>query len=119
MATFYSNDDRRRWFSAPQYVRQRHRYRGVRESEKMNLEMDQFAFSVRNLYGDYNEFRETIADYAGILREGQDPLLSESGAVLYYSEAGGPEQVVRVAGVHALAARLGELRKRLDYLESA
>lgn len=46
MTTLYHSLDRRQHLSQPQIARARHRWRGWRESGKLNLELQQFYFDV-------------------------------------------------------------------------
>lgn len=50
MTVTYHEHDHRQHVTQPQLTRTRHRYRGPRESYRVNLEMAQFQMDVRRLY---------------------------------------------------------------------
>lgn len=65
MPFLYSKYNKRNIFSQPQFTIRNHRFRGPRESEKINLEIGQLVFSVRKLYEDlggfFDDFKESIS----------------------------------------------------------
>lgn len=107
MPTLYHEYNRREQFLAPQFNRSRHRYRGPRESFKINLEIDQFAFSVHRLYESYEDFREEFIMKASLLLSG-----GESG---FNDE---DDQSVLLPGYEELVARLQRLQSRARALEA-
>lgn len=109
MAEFYSEANRREHFSAPQLTRVRHRYRGPRESEKINLEINQLAFSIRRLYEMYKAISDEFANDVQLLTEG--------GVITVEEEDGATPTPVYVDGLDELAAKLESLMKRVESLE--
>jgi len=107
MPTLYHEYNRREQFLAPQYTRSRHRYRGPRESYKVNLEIDQFAFSVHRLHETYEDFRGEFVTKAFLLLEG-----GESG----FNDA--DDQQVLLPGYEELVARLQRIQNRVRALEA-
>lgn len=87
MPNFYSEHNLRRHFNAPQFTRSRHRFRGPRESEKINLEMDQLHYSIHKLYQGQDEFQEHFVDRANLLLEGGDTTLLDNTELLLNSHA--------------------------------
>lgn len=47
----------------PNLTRQRHRFKGVRESEKFNLEMDQIRYDLLNTSKQINELQEALIEF--------------------------------------------------------
>lgn len=52
--TFYSRINRESWLYQPRFVRTRHRYRGHRESEKVNLDINQIYADMSYLASEMN-----------------------------------------------------------------
>lgn len=105
MPEFYSDVERRNHFSAPQMTITRQRYRGPRESEKINLEMNQLAFSIKRLYERYDQLAADFVEDASILLE---------GGTLFVESENGP---LKVDGLENLTGRIEDLSKRLKALE--
>lgn len=107
MPEFYAEHNLRRHFTAPQFTRSRHRFRGARESEKVNLEMDQLYYSIHKLYDIQNQFQDHFVQRANLLLEG--------GSIEVESNEDGPIDVV---GLEELVARVDMLRRRVKALEA-
>lgn len=60
MPIFYSPIDIKGKILPAQFTRMRHRYRGPRESEKINLEHHQIFYSITKLFQQYNDIREEL-----------------------------------------------------------
>jgi len=93
VTTLYHSLDRRQHLSQPQMGRARHRWRGWRESGKLNLEMQQFYFDVATMHARTTAQEETFEASVDILldggavvpttdTEGLDPLLLRANALL-------------------------------------
>lgn len=95
MPTFYSEENKRKHFNAPQFTRMRHRFRGPRESEKVNLEIDQLAFSIRKLYQSDSGFRDKFVGLADLLLVGGEVEGLEDEE----------EDVIELEGLEALVLR--------------
>lgn len=100
----YSEHSMSTQFSAPQFTISRHRFRGVRESEKMNLEMDQLAYSVRKLYEQQANFRANFREKATTLLEG--------GTIIGLEDES--STTIEVVGLNDLTARVSMLQRRID-----
>jgi len=107
MPTFYAEHNIRRHFNAPQFTRSRHRFRGPRESEKINLEMDQLYYSIHKLYQIQDEFQEHFVQSANLLLEG--------GNIDVEFNEDGPIEVI---GLEELVVRVDMLRRRVKALEA-
>lgn len=100
----------RSWVLAPQVTRWRSRYRGQRESWKINLEMNQFLYDIRKLW------------------EGNQTVTNNLNEFLYNLEYGVPDSVDYVRpysigndalpGSQDLILRLERLLKRVERLEN-
>lgn len=107
MPTFYFDTDIRAQFSAPQFTRLRHRYRGVRESWKVNLEIDQLLFSITDLYRRYNILHDNFV----LAKE----LLIEGGAVTGVTDYDDDPMVLD--GLDSLIQQVAALKARVKRLE--
>lgn len=125
MPVFYFDYDRREHFSAPQFTRMRHRYRGVRESHKVNLEIDQIGFSLHKLYEGDHQFRSEFADKATLLMQGGPIPVKIGGSYAYPGQDVYPTQEVfplsgddvLLLGLEGLATKIARLQSRLKSLE--
>lgn len=106
MPVFYADINKRNFFSAPQFNRMRHRYRGPRESSKINLEVDQISFSLHKLYETYNAIFGDFRTYANLLLEGGDTEVDSLSGDLVLD------------GLEELTARVVALDKRVKALEA-
>lgn len=107
MPKFYFTVNRREFFNAPQFTRVNHRFRGQRESEKINLEVHQMYFSIRKLYNLTASLRERYLNYATLLVEGgtiANDLTDQSGTPLF------------LEGINSLTTRASMLERRLKSL---
>lgn len=100
----YSEHNMSTQFSAPQFNIARHRFRGVRESEKINLEMDQMAYSLRKMYEQQANFRASFIEKATVLLEGGELTGLENES----------SETVEVVGLDSLTARAHMLQRRLQ-----
>ena len=123
MPTLYADTKQRYWILAPQTTKWRHRYRGQRESWKINLEMNQFLYDVRKLYEGtitvsqnlannlYNlEFGLTISPTYSITYD--DDSLYDSSAIDYGIDG------IELTGEQDYILRVTRLLKRVEKLES-
>lgn len=100
----YSMTDRSRWVMEPVFVRTRHRYRGPRQSLKMNLEMDSFRFDILRMRTTVQSLRERFESYKQILVYGGLIDLGDSN-------------LLEVLGIYDLAARVNVNARRVKSLE--
>lgn len=110
MPVIYSKVDRESWINAPSFVRSRARYRGVRETQKLNVEMSSFLYDIRKLYEKYQSIGEIIAINLEAIREGG--ILNAS--IYYYDDT---QQGIHLEGVTSLAERVQRLAERIRNLE--
>lgn len=99
MTTLYHSLDQRQFLSQPQMGRARHRWRGWRESSKVNLEIQQFYFDVLKLTANTTVQEETF--------EADVTVLLDGGTVV----------AADVEGLEALTARASALLDRVRVLE--
>lgn len=104
---FYSEINRREHVEQPPLTIQRHRYRGVRESQKINLEIDQLTLAMKRLYARMTTREEGISEYVTDLIDG--------GEVTGVGEDG--DATLDLAGLKALIARAQGLQQRVNDLE--
>lgn len=107
MPIFYHTFNERLYFDAPQFNRMRHRYRGVRESAKVNLEIDQTSFSINRLYEKQTVFDDSFVLYAELLTEGGNVGVND-----------GNNAPIVITGIDELAARIEGVTKRVKALEA-
>jgi hypothetical protein len=101
MAVFYHAVDRRAFVSQPQLTRWNHRYRGYRESPKINVESAQLLYDVRKLFEHTKGVRvKVLANIATAL---------EGGVVV-------PTETT--IGLDALINRVSRLTERVRMLEA-
>lgn len=66
MATYYRTDDQKEWFMQPSFVRYRHRFRGQRESFKVNSDIHAMRYDLFHLYEKFDRLNtdlDTGLDY--------------------------------------------------------
>lgn len=107
MPEFYSEHNMRRQFNAPNFTRTRHRFRGPRESEKINLEMNQMYTAIQVLHKNHDEFQHRFVESATTLLEGE-------GLTVEMNEDG----PIVLVGLEELASRIDMLRRRVKALEA-
>jgi hypothetical protein len=114
MAILYSEIDKTDWYYEPNFVRMRHRYRGIRESYKTNTEITQYYYDIRNIFNKAESTRDDLDDYTEKLIEGG----SVDGCEYYWSEGATPVLgEVNLLGIDELASRIDKLRNRVKMLE--
>lgn len=111
----YFDTDVRSQFSAPQFTITRHRYRGTRESEKVNLELNQLLFSIASLYERYSDIFSTIDEYAKELYVGEEEENLE-GFNEFFTETF-ESRSLALEGLRSLVSRVQHLMKRVENLE--
>lgn len=107
MAFYTTSPNRREHFSAPQFTRTNHRYRGQRESEKINLELSQLYFSIRKLYEGVGNLQDDLLNAMDLLIDGNDLFSLEETP--YYEMLEGLSNLV--ARTSLLEARLRSVRR--------
>jgi hypothetical protein len=107
--------DRRYWVYQPNFTRHRHRFRGVRESEKVNQEIVQYYYDLKRVelmnattYDSLEDYEDSIVDGAIV-----DDLLYN-----WYGDDVVTDEPLVLLGTTDLAARLETLRKRIGFLEN-
>lgn len=113
MYTYIDVDKNEVSISQPQFQRNRHRYRGPKESYKINLEMDQFHFDVRKLFQEYSEASDFFDFSTELLYDGG--VLPE---VEYVWDDSTPLlESLQLEGIESLACRVEALHNRIRRLE--
>lgn len=102
----YKTYDKREHLNAPQYTRTKQRYRGPRESYKINLEISQLLYSLAGLSEQYENFQEELTDIGAQFLDG-----GELSNVL--DSDGDP---VVILGLNEIAAKIAQLRIRINNL---
>lgn len=114
MARLYDLRDLRYWVYQPTSVRWRHRYKGVRESLKVNQEIGQYYYDIKN--ADYK--LDNIDDQ---FEEDSDLLLNGGyldGVQFNFLEDSTPtDEPVYLLGFEGMIGRVEQLRNRIRSLE--
>lgn len=105
----YKTYDKREHLDAPQYTRPNHRYRGPRESSKVNLEIDQLVYSIAKLSETYDLFQQEFEGMGSVFVNG-----GELPAVL-----GKDGEVVEVPGLNDIAAKVEQLHIRVNNMRES
>lgn len=108
MSLFYNEVDRKKWIYEPNLSRTRHRYRGNRESYKVNLEISQFVFDVNNIYKKMTNFLDTTMRYVSYISRGSTILDIE------YSGTTEPNVMI---GLLDMSSEVEELKNRVIEME--
>ena len=70
MPLFYEEVNKKSWFYQPNLSRSRQRYRGTRESAKLNLEIQQFLYDVYRINSKSDALISTSVRYAAYISRG-------------------------------------------------
>jgi len=89
-------------FDEPQFTVQRQKYRGVKESHKINLELSQFLFSIRRLYEQNEEYTKQFEENMEFLFEG--------------GEYETPEGMKNAVGLSEISYRINSMLMRIQLL---
>lgn len=103
MPVFYNeNSQIKMQLRQPTLTRARHRYRGHRESYKINLEITQFLHDAATLYGEVVTMEEGLEDQFTTMLDGDEDIVTG----------------VDVLGIVELTTRTQRLRDRVKRLEA-
>lgn len=105
----YGSIDRNGWFYQPNLVRWRHRFRGPRESLKINQEMGQYTFDILNMNAKDTAIKSDIDTMREHLLEGWD-----LDASVDFNTAD-----AELIGIEEMRSRIERLRNRVRFLEKA
>lgn len=105
----YSDIDKRSWVYQPNFVRWRHRSRGVRESLKVNQEITQLIYDLRVCMAKIEILRSNLEYLADLLVEG--------GTMEADVNWSGSDEDLELIGIEALSAKFESLRRRVSKLE--
>lgn len=127
-AILYAPINKRVQVSAPNFTRSRARFRGQRESFKINTEIHQLAYDLHKLYEKYDSLNTTLTINLSTIENG-----GQIGRTLYFTAEGVPGVLYGIAvnwndaspadeslmldGTIALIDRLTRLEKRISDLE--
>lgn len=110
MPNFYSDVDKSTWMYQPNFTRSRARYRGQRESYKINTEMYQVLYDIRKLYEKFDTL-DTIIDTNLSLTD------EDSNGAYFPTVIGYPAATaVAINGLDDLVVRLEHLYRRISSL---
>lgn len=112
----YTETDRRFWFYQPNLVRWRHRWRGPRESLKINQELGQTVFDIYNLKQKKDSLRKTTQLYLDYYLDGWD--FDSNIDFNWELDAEPSDSAAEFIGYSELIARVESLRKRVKRLEA-
>ena len=101
--TLFSIVDRDAWVYSPTYIRTRHRYRGARESAKLNLEVYSFNYDVRRINKQLTKSNDDLLLYMNIIQNGGTVDLGDS--------------YLAVEGLDRLSAHVENVKRRIRSLE--
>lgn len=114
MAITYWEIDKSSWLYQPNLERSRHRYRGVRESFKFNLEINQAHFDLTYLSAKKDEVTTFLNDNTTRLYSG-----ASIGGVEYnwYYDSEASDQPLALDGMDTMKGSIMKLRDRVRDLE--
>lgn len=107
MALFYDEVDKKKWIYQPNFSRSRQRYRGNRESAKINLEISQFVFDINNIYNKINALLQSSMRYSAYITRGAS--IDDT----QYSGTGDNEMM----GLLQMASEVEDLKNRIQEME--
>lgn len=107
MGLFYNEVDRKKWIYQPNFSRSRQRYRGNRESAKINLEISQFVFDINNINKKIQDLLETTLRFSAYIARGATIEGVE------YSPLGDNEMI----GLVQMSSEVEDLKNRIQEME--
>lgn len=107
MGLFFDVENKRKWIYQPNFSRTRHRYRGDRQSGKVNLEISQFLYDINNINKKLDEFIKSTIRYASYISRG----MSVDSASYTGTNSG------NVMGLLELSSAIEGLRNRVQEME--
>ena len=115
MPSLYSSG-RQGWIYQPNYVRRRHRFRGPRESLKINQEISQFIYDTNRLNDILDDNNTTLEANVETIVSGWDL----DGIYVYNdSDATPSEQLIDFIGLDELISRVEQARRRVRILRGS
>lgn len=102
----FSATNKRTWVYQPNYVRRRNRYRGPRESIKINQEASGMFFDLKAIAKHQNINNQSLIDNVNNIVNGVE-----------YDDVTWDDENLSLDGITILSSRLEELRKRVKALE--
>lgn len=110
----WSEIDKRDWTFQPQFTRWRHRWRGKRESLKINTEINQFYYDVRRLNSRSEDVSAALVENRSTIRDGGDV----TGVEFQWTTDATPTiEPVQLDGMDNIISRIQQLRNRIEDLE--
>ena len=110
---FYSRINRNAILYQPNYTRMRHRYRGHRESEKINLEMGQMYADLAKIDLELTTVEDNLETYVSYLLDG----VTHNEATFTDEDATPNDEVVTIIGLNAFQGLMDSLERRIERLE--
>lgn len=106
MALFYQETEKQTWLYEPSSSRSRQRYRGPRESYKINLEISSFLFDVKNINKKMNQLIQSSLRYAAYISRGAD-----------LDGASYADSFTSLIGVLDMSSQVEDLKNRITEME--
>jgi len=107
MSLFYDLVDRKKWIYQPNFSRSRQRYRGNRDSAKINLEISQFVFDVHNIDKKIKDLLQTTMRFnAYVVR----------GATIEGAQYSGTQDN-QMIGLLEMSSEIEDLKNRIQEME--
>lgn len=110
---FYSRINKSAILYQPNYTRVRHRYRGHRESEKINLEMGQMFADLAKIDLELTTVEDNLETNVSNLLDG----VTHSEATFTDEDATPTDETVTLIGLNAFQGRMAALEQRIKRLE--
>lgn len=114
MAKLYDLRDLRYWVYQPNLTRWRHRYKGVRESLKVNQEIGQYYYDIKNCDKRLDDLEDELDAYADLLINGGTV---EDVQFNWLDDATPSVADLVIPGFDSLAGAIEGLRNRVRKLE--
>jgi len=111
---FYSRLDKKGWLHQPSFVRRRHRYRGHRESLKINQEIDSLYADMSYLDMELTEAENNLDTYVSNILNG----VTHTGITYTDEDATPVDFEVTILSIDTLAANMAALEQRIERLEN-
>jgi hypothetical protein len=107
MALFYDEIDKKSFIYQPNMSRSRQRYRGPRDSQKINLEISQFLYDLNNINKKTDEFILMTLRYSAYVARG-----TIVDGIVY---SGTSDNVI--VGILEMASEIEDLKNRIIEME--
>jgi hypothetical protein len=114
VGTFYSRMNKDSWLYQPNFRRSRHRYRGHRESFKINLEINQMYTDLCNLDIKLTQGEDQLDQLVSNILEG----VTHTGITYTDTDATPTDEEVILLSMNEFTANMAALKERIKRLEN-